>query len=132
MIGFSKYNKIADWLKTKFPPVPRTRHRGPLMHHDNAAAHKAAATQEFLRAERIQQLELPPYSPDLAPCDFFVFPFVKSKHRMVRFDTPDHAVEAFLGHIEAIPQAEWANMYQKWFQRMQKCMDNAGDYFEKI
>ena len=111
---------------------PRTRHRGLLLHHDNAAAHRAAATQEFLHAERVHQLEHPPYSPDLAPCNFFVFPFVKSKLRGVRFDTPDLAVEAFLEHIEAIPQSEWASMFQKWFQRMQKCIDNAGEYFEKI
>ena len=50
----------------------------------------------------------------------------------MRFDTSDLAVEAFLEHIEAIPQSEWASMFQKWFQRMQKCIDNAGEYFEKI
>ena len=111
---------------------PRTRHHGLLLHHDNAAAHNAAATQEFLHTERVQQMEHPPYSPDLAPCDFFVFPFVKSKLLGVRFDTPDLAVEAFLEHIEAIPQSEWANMFQKWFQRMQKCIDNGGEYFDKI
>eukprot|EP00112_Aurelia_sp_Birch-Aquarium-sp1_P019978 Seg5046.1 transcript_id=Seg5046.1/GoldUCD/mRNA.D3Y31 product="Mariner Mos1 transposase" protein_id=Seg5046.1/GoldUCD/D3Y31 len=56
---------------------PRIQHRGLLLHHDNAAAHRVAATQEFLLAERVQQLEHQPYSPDLATCDFFVFPFVK-------------------------------------------------------
>jgi len=49
---------------------PQTKHHGLLLHHDNAAAHRAAATQDFLNAERIQQLDHPPYSPDLAPCDF--------------------------------------------------------------
>ena len=103
---------------------PRTRHHGLLLHHDNAAAHRAAAMQEFLHAEWIRQLEHPPHSPDLAPCDFFVFPFVKSKLRGVRFDTPDLAVEAFLEHIEAIPQSVWVSMFQKWFQRMRKCLNS--------
>ena len=80
---------------------PRTRHRGLLLHHDNAAAHRAAATQEFLHAGRVHQLEHPPYSPDLAPCDFS---FAKSKLRGARFDTSDLAVDAFLEYIEAIPQ----------------------------
>ena len=111
---------------------PRTRHRGLLLHHDNAAAHRANATQEFLQMEKVQQLDHPPYSPDLAPCDFFVFPFIKWKLRGLRFDTPDLAVEAFLEHIRAIPQTEWANMFHKWFQRMEKCIDNAGEYFEKM
>lgn len=37
----------------------------------------------------------PPYSPDLAPCDFFLFPYIKDKMRGVKFDTADAAVEAF-------------------------------------
>ena len=111
---------------------PRTQHRGLLLHHDNAAAHRANATQEFLQMEKVQQLDHPPYSLDLAPCDFFVFPFIKSKLRGVRFDTPDLAVEAFFKHIQAIPQTEWANMFHKWFQPMEKCIDNAGEYFEKM
>ena len=111
---------------------PQTRHRGLLLHHDNAAAHRAAATQDFLNGERIQQLDHPPYSPDLAPCDFFVFLFVKSKLCGMRFNTPDLAVKAFLEHIEAIPQLEWASMFQKWFHCMQNCIDTAGEYFEKM
>jgi len=111
---------------------PRTRHRGLLLHHDNAAAHRAAATQDFLNGERIQQLDHPPYSPDLAPCDVFVFLFVKSKLCGMRFNTSDLTVKAFLEHSEAIPQLEWASMFQKWFHRMQKCIDTAGEYFEKM
>ena len=66
----------SAWYTTKCLPRvlaavaerrPRTRHRGLLLHHDNAAAHGTAATQEFLKAERVQQLEHPPYSPDLVP-----------------------------------------------------------------
>ena len=85
---------------------PRTRRRGLLLHHGNASAHRSATAQEFLQAERVQQLEQPQYSPDLYPWDFFVFPFVKSKLRGVRFDTPDLAIEAFLEHFEGIRQIE--------------------------
>ena len=46
---------------------PRTRHCRLLLHHDNAAAHGTTATQRFLKAERVQQLEHPSYSPDLDP-----------------------------------------------------------------
>ena len=111
---------------------PQTTHRGLLLHHDNAAAQRAAATQDFLNAERSQQLDHPPYSPDLALCDFFVFPVVKSKLCGMRLNTPDLAVHAVLEHIEATPQLEWASMFQRWFHRMQKCIDTAGEYFEKM
>ena len=40
-------------------------------HHDNAPAHSALRTREFLAKHSITVLPHPPYSPDLAPCDFF-------------------------------------------------------------
>ena len=44
-----------------------------IMHHDNAPAHRAV-TNEFLAKHNISSLPQPPYSTDLAPCDFFLFP----------------------------------------------------------
>ena len=41
------------------------------LHHDKAPAHIALGIQEFLAKNNIAVLEQPPYSPDLAPCDFF-------------------------------------------------------------
>ncbi len=41
------------------------------LHHDNASSHTAAPTVEFIQASQIKVLEHPPYSPDLAPCDYF-------------------------------------------------------------
>ena len=45
-----------------------------ILHHDNAPAHRADTTNEFLVKHNIPSLPHPPYSPDLAPCDFFLFP----------------------------------------------------------
>ena len=39
--------------------------------HDNAPAHKAAIVTDFLKSEKVTVLPHPPYSPDLAPCDYF-------------------------------------------------------------
>jgi len=40
----------------------------------------------------------PPYNPDLAPNDFFLFPHIKNKLRGQRFPTPEKAVDAFKMH----------------------------------
>ena len=45
--------------------------------HDNAPAHKCVLVQDFLKEENVVQLSHPPYSPDLSPCDFFLFPLLK-------------------------------------------------------
>ena len=41
--------------------------------HDNAPAHTSAIVTAFLKKEKVTVLPHPPYSPDLAPCDFFLF-----------------------------------------------------------
>ena len=42
--------------------------------HDNAPAHKSATVQEYLKESGLDVLDHPPYSPDLSPCDFWLFP----------------------------------------------------------
>jgi hypothetical protein len=49
-----------------------------ILHHDNAPAHTALSVRECLASKQITVLvEHPPYSPDLAPNDFFLFPKMK-------------------------------------------------------
>ncbi len=50
-----------------------------LLHMDNAPAHRATPVQNWLQATEWRQLPHPPYSPDLSPCDFFLFPLLKKK-----------------------------------------------------
>ena len=82
---------------------------------------------------RIDLMGHPPYSPDLAPNDFFLFSYVKNAMRGQRFSTPEEAVDAFRMHILEIrvPQSEWQKCFDNWFKRLQKCMDLNGEYFEK-
>jgi hypothetical protein len=48
------------------------------LHHDNAPAHSTALMEAFSVKHLIAQQSQPPYSPDLAPCDFRLFPKLKS------------------------------------------------------
>ena len=56
-----------------------------LLHHDNAPVHNALSICEFLAKNNIAVLEQPPYSPDLAPCDFFLFSKFKGVMKGTRF-----------------------------------------------
>jgi len=47
--------------------------------HDNAPAHKAASVCQFLSQKNVTTLYHTPYSPDLSPPDYFVFPKLKMK-----------------------------------------------------
>lgn len=73
----------------------------------------------------------PAYSPDLAPCDFYLFPKIKNQLRGKRFSSPDEAVEEYEKHVSEVTTEEWHKSFQNWFDRMKKCIDAKGDYFEK-
>ncbi|XP_031622994.1 histone-lysine N-methyltransferase SETMAR-like [Contarinia nasturtii] len=115
---------IAEIRKSNFK-------RRIILHHDNAGSHTAKKTNDYLTAQSIDLLHHPPYSPDLAPCDFFLFPKVKDQMRGMRFSSPEEAVDAYKMHIFEMSNSDWHNCYEEWFHRMNKCIDVAGEYFEK-
>lgn len=127
----------ADWyVTTCLPEVLRElRKSNPkrrvIIHHDNASAHTAAVTKAFLEEKKVILMGHPPYSTDLAPCDFFLFPNVKKKLRGIRFSSSEAAVDAYKEEILQIPTSDWSRCFEDWFFRMRKCINLKGAYFEK-
>jgi len=56
-----------------------------IYHHDNAPSHRTADTLETIDFLGMERPEHAPYSPDLAPMDFALFPRLKSELRGKRF-----------------------------------------------
>lgn len=102
-----------------------------ILHHDNASSHTARQTIEYLKQEKVEILDHPPYSPDLSPNDFFTFPKIKKSLRGQRFQSGEEAVDAFKSAILNTPTLEWNKCYNNWFERMEKCIKLRGEYFEK-
>ena len=78
--------------------------RSWLLHHDNAPAHNALGIREFLAKNNIAVLEQPPYSPDLAPCDFFLFPKLKEVIKGTRFQASETIKTAVMRELQVIPE----------------------------
>ncbi|GFT01071.1 putative DD34D transposase [Nephila pilipes] len=57
----------------------KQKNRRIILHHDNASSHTSTQTKAFLTERKIELMGHPPYSPDLAPNDFFLFPHIKNK-----------------------------------------------------
>ena len=68
----------------------------------------------------------PPYSPNLAPCDFWYFP----KLRSCRYETIEEAKEAVTKVIDMLTQEDVDGAFQKLLERYNKCIAAGGDYFE--
>jgi histone-lysine N-methyltransferase SETMAR len=56
-----------------------------ILHHDNTPVHDALTVHEFLAKNSIKKMDHPSYSPDLAPCDFWLFPKFKNAPKGQRF-----------------------------------------------
>ena len=68
-----------------------------------------------------------PYSPDLASCDFWLFP----KHRGCRrYETIEAMKEAVTKVIDTLTQEDFHGAFQKLLERNNKCIAAGGDYFE--
>jgi len=66
-----------------------------LLHHDKAPSLTSVFTHQFMAKNKMAVIPHPPYSPDLAPRDFFLFPKMKLKLKGRRFDT----IEEIKGRI---------------------------------
>ena len=68
-----------------------------------------------------------PYSPYLAPCDFWLFP----KLRGCRYVTIDSMKEAVTKVIDTLTQEDFHGAFQKFLEQYNKCIASGGDYFER-
>ena len=75
-----------------------------LLHQDNAPAHNALSTHQFLAERNVTVLDHPPYSPYLALCDFFLFPKVKEIIKGVRFLDMEAIKKAVTTELKCIPE----------------------------
>ena len=68
-----------------------------------------------------------PYSPDLAPCDFWLF----LKLRGCRYKTIEEMKEAVMKVIDTLTQEDFHEALQKLFERYNKYIATGGGYFEE-
>ena len=74
----------------------------------------------------IKTVPQPPYSPDLVPYDFCLFP----KLRGCRYETIEEMKEALTKFIDTLTQEDLHMAFQKLLERYNKCIAAGWDYFE--
>jgi histone-lysine N-methyltransferase SETMAR len=100
------------------------------LHWDNAPVHTAATATDWLAARRVKMIEHPPYSPDLAPADFFLFPKVKKELAGLML-TRESFKKDWEGAVRTLSATDFAEAFRQWFRRCEKCVDIGDGYVEK-
>jgi hypothetical protein len=72
----------------------------------------------------------PLYSPDFAPCDFFLFPKMKLKLQGHRFDTSEEIQAESQRVLDTLTEKDFQKMFQKWRSWWDRCLHAGGNYFE--
>ena len=98
--------------------------------HDNAPAHTATLLTRFYAENKITVLSHPPYSPDLAPADYFLFPKLKLKMKGHFFDDIPAIQRACTKQLKAIPQNEFSRAFEQLYRRCNECITRQGLYVE--
>ena len=93
---------------------PCTGVRGIKLLHNNAPAHKSATVQEYLKESELDVLDHPPYSPNLSPCDFWLFPRLKKMLAGHRFESRCGIGSAVYQCLQHIPKEDYRAAFRKW------------------
>ena len=101
-----------------------------ILHHENAPAHGAVATNEFLAKHNIPSLAKPPYSPDLAQCDFFLFPQLNKTMKGRRLDYVEDIQANGTRQLRAIIKRDYQRCFRQWQERWHQCIQAQGHYVE--
>ena len=111
---------------------PRTGVCGIKLLHNNAPAHKSPTVQEYLKESGLDVLDHPPYSPDLSPCDFWLFPRLKEMLAGHRFESRCGIGSAVYRCLQHIPKDDYRAAFPIWVDRYKICVEADGAYIEGL
>ena len=102
-----------------------------MLHNDNARSHVANVVPEYLAQINVKCIPHPPYSPDLAPCEFFLFPNLKKHLRERCFLSSEAVVKAAEAVLKDLSKNGFQHVSADWQKHWDKCTASYGDYYEK-
>ena len=124
------YQEVLERLRKRVAHVQPDIARTWMLHHDNAPCHTAVSINEFLAEKSIPVIPQPPYSADLSPCEFFLFPWLKNHLIGCHFDTLDNIQKSVTDELKNILAETFEHCYEQWKQCLHRCVAAQGNYFE--
>ncbi|GFR80214.1 transposase [Elysia marginata] len=119
-------SQVKSAINGQRPKVSTSR---TLLRHDNSGPCKARATTQSLRELGIQVFPHPAYSPDLSPCDFWLFPILKDRLAGRKFDRIQDLLKAVNSELRTIPEENYRGVFRKWQIRLKRWIESHLEYF---
>jgi histone-lysine N-methyltransferase SETMAR len=126
------YANLLNRLKTAIAEKrPGMNKKKVLFHQDNAPVHSCTVAAQKIKELGFELVPHPPYSPDLAPSDFHLFPKLKIFLGGKKFCTNEALISTVNDYFEGLDENHFRDGIKKLEHRWTKCMDLEGDYVEK-
>jgi histone-lysine N-methyltransferase SETMAR len=117
---------LRNWREAQ----PDTGNQKLIIHADNARPHTAKMTLEFLVQNGMERAPHPPYSPDLAPSDFYLFGYIKHLLRGHEFANRDELFQAVSDIVANIENTKLDEVFHSWMDRLHYCANGTGGYVD--
>jgi hypothetical protein len=101
-----------------------------IVHSDHARPHTAKRVLDFLEQNGMERAPHPPYSQDLAPCDFYLFGYVRGLLAGREFADRTELEQAVMAILDGIEKVTLGEVFLTWMARLRTCIETNGEYVE--
>lgn len=124
----SLLQRLSEEIKEKHPHLKKKK---ILLHQDNARVHTCAFSMAKIVELKMELLQHPAYSPDLAPSDYFLFSNLKKWLGGRRFASNEDVIAQRNEYFAELPKSYFLDGIKILAKRLEKCVKLKGDYVEK-
>jgi hypothetical protein len=111
-------NVLAQAERRMFPDGGRPHAKRLTVHSDNYSVHTSGASEVYVAEHNMIRLTRPPYSPDLAPSDFYLFPTVKERLKDIEIVDEEDLFNRLKEILNEIPRKELDTVFGAWINRL--------------
>ena len=121
-------DRLSAEIKKKRPYMQKKK---VMFHQDNALCHKYMKTMVKLNELSFELLSHPPYSPDLAPSDYWLFADLKKMLQRKRFGSNEEVI----AETETYFESKDVSFYKRGIEKLEKhwnwCITLEGNYVDE-
>ncbi|GFW08079.1 mariner Mos1 transposase [Trichonephila clavipes] len=118
------YASLLDKLKAELAEkLPHLQKKKILFHQNNVLSYTSAVAMAKIYELRFELLDHPPYSPNLAPSDFFLFPHLKIVLEEHRFSSNEEAITFVNNYFAEKNSKYYLDRLQRWEHHWEKCVE---------
>ena len=84
--------------------------------------------RKYLEENKVVRIDHPPYSPDLAPSDCYLFGYIKNAFANIVLNSMEEAVKEIMAFVEGNPKKQLIVVFDEWMRRFKSCIEREGEY----